>query len=182
MKSVWRELRSKASTACIAIGLLVVMCGCQTWSPSSWGLPTSTRVPPPPTGSYQHQGAYYNNPSTGTPAPSLKTTQVPPNAYAPVVQASAVNPFGSSGSLPTTNMSDQAGAFNTGTTSIGFQAASGHVSTAGYNDNGSGMAEVVTAGSLPSRADFDAGNINAGGRLDVNTNTGEGANLQWTGK
>lgn len=188
MKFAWHERMSKASTACVALGVLVVVCGCQTWSPSNWGVPTSSRVPPPPTGSYQHQGAYYNNPSMGTPAAPGKTiTQVMPNSSAPVVQASAVNAFGSNSSLPAMNTNDKASAFSAGATSIGFQRSSGQVTTAGYNDNGSGLAEVVTAGSLQSKANFDSGNTDSGnagasGRTEVNSSTGEGASLQWTGK
>ena len=188
MKSAGHELVSKTSLGCVALGVFVVMCGCQTWSPSNWGVPTSSRVPPPPTGSYQHQGAYYNNPSMGTPASPVKaTTHVSPNSPAPVVQASAINPFGSNGSLPATNTSENSSAFGTGATSIGFQSARGQVTTAGYNDNGSGLAEVVTAGSLQSKANFDSGQFDSGsidssGRMEVNSNTGEGANLQWTGK
>ena len=152
--------------------------GCQSWSPSSWGVPTSTRVPSPPTGTVQPQGAYYSNPPMGTSAGTAKaTTQIRPNSSAPVVQASAANPFDSNGSMPATNLTANSGAFSTGANSIGSQSTNGQVSTAGYNDNGSGMAQVVTAGSLQGTANYssDSG-------LGVNSNAGESANLQWTGK
>jgi uncharacterized membrane protein len=87
-----------------------------------------------------------------------------------------VNPFGSNGSMPATNLSANSDAFARSATSIGFQGASGQVNTASYNDNGTGMAQVVTAASMENTA-FDSS-----GRMEVNSNDGEGANLQWTGK
>ncbi len=184
MKSAWRELLSKTAIGCVAIGALTSICGCRTWSPTNWGVPTSTRVPSPPTGTVKTQGAYYNNPPMGTSASPVKaTTHVTPNASAPVVQASAVNPFGSNGAMPATNLNGNSDAFSTKATSLGAQGLgnsngfTGQVSTAGYSENGSGMAQVVTAGSLQGNANYtsDAG-------MAANSNTGEGANLQWTAK
>ena len=178
MKSAWRELLSKVSIACVGIASLTLFNGCQTWSPSNWGMPTSSRVPPPATGSVRPQGAYYNNPPMGTSAAPLKaTTQNSPNNSAPVVHASAVNDFDSNGSMPATNLNAKSDAFSNGATSIGFQSASGQVSTAGYNDNGSGMAQVVTAASLQGSANF---NSDAG--MSANSSAVEGANLKWTAK
>ena len=85
-----------------------------------------------------------------------------------------------------TNLSANSGAFSTSASSIGFQGAgsqgagqgvSGQVSTADYNYNGTGMAQVVTAGSMEGTANYNSDN-----RMDVNSNRDEGANLQWTGK
>ena len=173
MKSTWRVRVSKRS-AFLACALSVV-CGCQTWSPSNWGVPAGTRVPPPPTGSYQHQGAYYNNPSTGTPAsppvnaasspaggttaaPGKTTSQNIQTAFggAPVMQASAVSPMNSSS--PRTQFSaasDAAFSAGASSSSRGSSASAGNVSTAGYTDNGSGMAEVVSANSLQAQPDID---------------------------
>jgi hypothetical protein len=172
MKSAWRELLSKVAIACIGIGSLIAISGCQSWSPSGWGMPTSTRVAPPPTGTVKSQGDYYSNPPMGK-----VTTQLEKNSSAPVVQASSVNPFGSNGSMPATNLNTNAGAFSTGATSIVSQGASGQVSTAGYNDNGSGMAQVISAGSLQGSA-----NYNSDTGIGANSNAGEAANLQWTAK
>ncbi len=189
MKTAWRELLSKAAVGCVGIGALANTSGCQSWSPNSWGVPTSTRVPPPPTYTVKPQGAYYNNPPMGTPASPVKsTTQVTPNSSAPVVQASAVSPFGSNGSLPATNLSENSSAFSTNVRSISSQATGsqgtnnssalgGQVSTADYQDNGSGMAQVVTAGSLQGAAIY-----NSDSGMGTSSNAGEGANLQWTAK
>lgn len=178
MRSAWRELLSKVAIGCVGISSLTAASGCQSWSPSSLGMPTSTRVPPPPTGTVQPQGAYYSNPGTATGvSPAKVTSQNVPSAAAPVVQASAVDPFGANGSMPATNMSANGGAFTANATSIGFQGAGGQVSTAGYNDNGSGMAQVVTAASLQGTP-----NLNSDNGLGGNASVGEDANLQWTGK
>ena len=202
MKSAWRELLSKVAIACVGISSMTAFCGCQTWSPTSWGMPASSRVQPPPTGTVKPQGAYYNNPAMGASAAPVKsTTQYGTNSSTSVVPASAVNPFGSNGSMHATNLNANSGAFATNTASIGFQDASsqgassqgagqgagsqgvggqwvsGQVSTADYNDNGTGMAQVVTAGSMEGTANYNSDN-----RMDVNSNQGEGANLQWTGK
>jgi len=190
MKSAWRELFSKAAIGCACIGSLTSISGCQTWSPSSWGVPTSSRVPSPPTGTVKPQGAYYNNPPMGTAAAPIRaTTQVTPNSSAPVVQASAVNPFGFNGSMPATNLSDNSGAFSTGATAIGSQGIgdsngfNGQVSTAGYNDNGSGMAQVVSAGSLQGVGSLQgSGNYTSDSGVGASSNAGEDANLQWTAK
>ena len=193
MKSAWRELLSKVAIACVGISSMTAFCGCQTWSPTSWGMPASSRVQPPPTGTVKPQGAYYNNPAMGaSAAPVRSTTQFGTNSSTSVVPASAVNPFGSNGSMQATNLSANSSAFSTNAASIGFQGVgsqgvgslgvggqgvSGQVSTADYNDNGTGMAQVVTAGSIEGTANYNSDN-----RMDVNSNRGEGANLQWTGK
>lgn len=184
MKSAWRQRLSSALIGCGSVGCVIAFSGCQTWSPSSWGVPTSTRVPAPPTGSVQPQGAYYNNGPMGTPAAPVKaTTQVKPNVSAPVVQASAVNPFGSNGSMQATNLSDNSGAFSSVTTAVGSKqigdskAFGGQVSTAGYTDNGSGMAQVVSAGSLQA-----TGNHSSDAAMGSTSSVGDGANLQWTSK
>jgi len=122
-------------------------------------------------------------------APIRATTQVTPNSSAPVVQASAVNPFGFNGSMPATNLSDNSGAFSTGATAIGSQGIgdsngfNGQVSTAGYNDNGSGMAQVVSAGSLQGVGSLQgSGNYTSDSGVGASSNAGEDANLQWTAK
>lgn len=191
MKFAWRALLSKAAIGCAGFGSLVASSGCQTWSPSAWGVPTSTRVQPPPTGTVKPQGAYYSNPPMGTAAaPGKATTQASSNtSSAPVVQASAVRSLGSGG-MPATNLSDSSGTFSsvsnafgsqpTGLQNSGLQKAgdadaySGQVSTADYNDNGSGMAQVVSAGSLQG-----SGNYTSDSGLGTSSSVGDNANLQW---
>ncbi|MDX1929041.1 MAG: hypothetical protein SFV81_21115 [Pirellulaceae bacterium] len=186
MKFAWRALLSKAAIGCAGFGLLMASSGCQTWSPSAWGVPTGTRVQPPPTGTVKPQGAYYSNPPTGTAAAPVKaTTQASANSQsAPVVQASAVSPLGSSG-MPATNLSDSSGTFSSVSKAFGSQptglqnssdanAYRGQVSTADYNDNGSGMAQVVSAGSLQG-----SGNYTSDNGLGTSSSVGDNANLQW---
>lgn len=194
MKSTWR-VRVSRRTAFLACALSVV-CGCQTWSPSNWGVPAGTRVPPPPTGSYQHQGAYYNNPSTGSPAsppvnsalnttggttvaPGKTTSQNMQTAFggAPVMQASAVSPLNQSSSRTQfSSASDAAFTASSSSSSRSPSASAGNVSTADYTDNGSGMAEVVSANSLQPQPDIDprlqSGSVQIGASSD-------GTNLQW---
>ena len=194
MKSTWR-VRVSRRTAFLACALSVV-CGCQTWSPSNWGVPAGTRVPPPPTGSYQHQGAYYNNPSTGstasppvnsasnttggtTAAPGRTTSQNMQTAFggAPVMQASAVSPLNQASSRTQfSSASDAAFTASSSSSSRSPSASAGNVSTADYTDNGSGMAEVVSANSLQPQPDIDprlqSGSVQIGASSD-------GTNLQW---
>lgn len=192
MKCTWRTRLSKKST--IIVSSLFMLCGCQTWSPSNWGVPAGTRVPPPPTGSYQHQGAYYNNPATGTAtsvsapptsgvpaAPGKTTTQIMPNQSMPggatVVPASAVAPLNQLN--PRTQISSGSSSVfeaSKSTSTVGFPSTRGQVSTAGYTDNGSGMAEVVSASSLQAPADMEQPLQN--GNIEANASS-DGANLQW---
>ncbi len=201
MKSAWRLRLSKRST--LVLCSLSIFCGCQAGAPSNWGVPAGSRVPPPPTGSYQHQGAYYNNPATGvsasppaggtvsgvstttgtttgsTTAPNQTASQNTQTAFgaAPVVQASAVAPYNSVN--PGTQISSNGNNdFSAGmpATSVGFPSTAGQVSTAGYTDNGSGMAEVVTANSLQAQPDIDP-QLQSGG-VQI-TGSPNGANLQW---
>lgn len=169
MKAAWRELLSKVAIGCVTLGAVTTTVGCQSWSLTNLGVPTGTRVPPPPTGTVQPQGAYYNNPGAGTSAAPAKVTSNTPSTAAPVVQASSTDPFGGNASMPATNLSSTAGEFSTNAISNGVQGASGQVNTADYNDNGSGIADVVTAGALQGGAAFQS-------------NADEGASLQWTGK
>ena len=185
MKSAWRDMLSKAVIGFAGVGSLVAISGCQTWSPSTWGVPTSARVQPPPTGTVKPQGAYYSNPPTGTSAAPVKaTTQMRPNSTAPVVQASAVSPMGSGGSMPATNLNDSSGTFSSVSKAFGSQpngvqsvgdtnAFNGQVATAAYNDNGSSEAQVVSAGAMQGSGSFTSDGIGS------SVNTGESANLQW---
>jgi len=171
MKPTWRELVSTAAVATIGFCSVISMSGCQSWSPSNWAVPSGSRVPPPPTGSYQHQGAYYNNPTTGTPAAPIKaTTQIMPRTSPTVVPASATSPMNAHGSMPATNLAADA-------TSLGFLSAGGQVNSAGYTDNGSRMAEVVPASSLQPPTGPNASGPSGG--VDLNAKVGEGPNLQW---
>jgi hypothetical protein len=181
MKSAWRELLSSAAIGFAAVVSSVTCCGCQTWSPSSWGVPTSARVQPPPTGTVRPQGAYYSNPPTGTSAsPVNTTTQTATNFSAPVVQASAVNSLGSGGGMPVTSLGDSAGTFSSVSKAFGSQTAgdahvfSTPVSTADYNDTGSGIAQVVSAGSMQG-----SGNFSSDSGLGSRANPADNANLQW---
>ena len=187
MEFAWRSRSNHF--ALLVVCSVTFSCGCQTWSPSNWGVPAGTRVPPPPTGSYQHQGAYYNNPATGAtsaaPAAALKsTTQNFPSTAATngaVVQASA------NGSSYSASPSSNAAAFssrlttasgNNGAASIGMQDINGQVNTADYTDNGSGMAQVVNASSVQSpRLDP----YSASGNIDANSNTANAGavDLKW---
>jgi len=96
---------------------------------------------------------------------------------APVVQASAVNPLNQSNPRSQINSGSNA-AFGAGmpATSIGFPPSGGQVSTAGYTDNGTGIAEVVSASSLHARPDIDPRLQN--GNVEISANS-DGANLQW---
>lgn len=181
MSSTWRQLFSKAAFGCAAISSLTASVGCQTWSPSTWGVPSGSRVQPPPTGTVKPQGVYYNNPPMGSASASTNsTTQIAPNPSAPVVQASASDPFGSNGSMPATNLNATSIGSQTNSDSNGF---TGQVSTAGYTDNGSGMAQVVTAASLQgSTQDTVQGSANYTSDSAASPNAGDGANLQWTSK
>ncbi len=185
MKSAWRKRLAKIAFGCAGVGSLAAFGGCQSWSPSSWGVPTSTRVPAPPTGTVQPQGAYYNNVPGASAAPPKATTQFSSGAPASVVQASANDPFGTNRSMPATsmpatNMPANSAAYANHTEAKGFQKTGGQVSTAGYNDNGTGMAQVVTAASMQGQPPANATHFNSD---DIQgENTGEGANLQWTAK
>ena len=189
MKTAWRSktnTRSALSFSLIGLSLLTLECGCQSWSPSTWAVPAGSRVPPPATGSYQHQGAYYNNPSTGAaaaaPAAALKSTSqnfpstASTNANG-VVQASATSPTSSAygaafSSRVTTSQADS------GLSPIGSLDASGQVNTAGYTDNGTGMAQVVSASSLQGQHDeqgLQSGSIDIG----TNTSNARASELKW---
>jgi len=100
---------------------------------------------------------------------------------APVVQASAVNPLNQSNPRTQINSGSNSGsnaAFGAGmpATSIGFPPSGGQVSTAGYTDNGTGIAEVVSASSLHARPEIDPRLQN--GNVEISANS-DGANLQW---
>jgi hypothetical protein len=168
MMTAWRE-QLFGATVCFASLLLVFASGCQSWSNMSAPMQSATRVPPPGTGSYNLQGAYYNNPAT---AQSNNLSPTSGNA-APVVQASATsgsfNPAGSN--YPTSQFTDSGAVSFASTNAMNaaaFGTASQGVNTAGYTDNGSSGAQVISASSMPTRVS-DASNSDS---IDT-------TNLQW---
>ena len=187
MKTAWRsKTNTRSALSLVGLCLLTLGCGCQSWSPSTWAVPAGSRVPPPATGSYQHQSAYYNNPSTGAaataPAAALKSTSqnfpstASTNANG-VMQASATAPTSSAygtafSSRVTTAQADS------GLSPMGSQDASGQVNTAGYTDNGTGMAQVVSASSLQGQHD-DRGLQSGSIEIGTNTSNAGASELKW---
>ncbi len=189
MKFAWRP--QSTCLKIVSVCTVTILCGCQTWSPSNWGVPAGSRVPPPPTGSYQHQGAYYSNPATGTASGAAvssfhSATQNFPSTQAAasngmVVQASGANTInGSRNSSPYANAFSNTPATPTdgGATSIDFQGSRSQVSTADYTDNGSGMAQVVSADALQAPPDPGLQNQNVEYSAGAGINGSTGA-LQW---
>ncbi len=197
MKFAWRP--QSTCLKIVSVCTVTILCGCQTWSPSNWGVPAGSRVPPPPTGSYQHQGAYYSNPATGTASgaavssfqsttPNFPSTQsaastnsTTSSSNGMVVQASGVNAINSSpnGSPYATAFSNSpATQTDGGATSLGFQGSRTQVSTADYTDNGSGMAQVVSADALQAPPDQGLQNQNVDYSAGAGTN-GSTGELQW---
>ncbi len=162
MKLAWRGRLSAFLCCSFALGLLVSS-GCHNLGSP---MQSATRVPPPGTGSYNLQGAYYNNPATATsstvpssPVPIFQANAAPTNP-APVVQASATSdnyaPAGAN--FPTTKFvgdssAQSANGTNFGPSSLGTTGSSG-VSPAVYTDNGNSGAQVIQASSLQS-GDFN---------------------------
>jgi hypothetical protein len=160
----WRNRITIAILCCNSALGIATNTGCQSWSGMGAPMQASTRVPPPATGSYNLQGAYYNNPATAT-----SSTSTPASTTAPVVQASATsNPYAPAGAnFPTSQY--------VGDTSANYASAanqpsnsSASVSTAGYTDNPNSGAQVIPASSLQT-GDFS----------QLPTPPTDATNLQW---